>query len=105
MTFSSAATSACEVDDVAATAAGATCLRAGGGGKAACWRVAGASAGAGTAGVVALLLAAALVASVVLGVVLGTMLRAIGRGFGTGTFGLVAVSAPAIDNPTPSRRL
>src|SRR5260370_22594950 len=108
MTFSSAATSACEVDAVAAIAALATCLRAGGGGKAACWRVAGASAGAGTAGVVALLLAAALVACVVLavalGVDLGPMLRAIGRGFGSGTFGLVGVWAPA-DHPMTSTRL
>src|SRR6202011_5827489 len=48
MTFSSASVSACEVDDVAATAAGAGGLRAGGG-KAACWRVAGARAGAAVA--------------------------------------------------------
>src|SRR5438093_7189233 len=48
MTFSSASVSACEVDDDAATAAGGG-LRAGAGGKAACWRVAGAKAGAGVA--------------------------------------------------------
>ena len=48
MTFSSASLSACEVEDVAATAAGATCLR--GGGKAACWRVAGARTGGAGAG-------------------------------------------------------
>src|SRR5258706_14714435 len=47
MTFSSASASACEVDDVAAMAAGGGGLRAGG--KAACWRVAGAKAGAGVA--------------------------------------------------------
>jgi len=44
--------SACDVELVAATAAGVTCLR--GGGKVACWRVAGArtgGAGAGAAGV------------------------------------------------------
>src|ERR1700688_2045715 len=46
MTLSSASVSACEVEDVAATAAWAGGLRAGGGGKAACWRVAGAMAGA-----------------------------------------------------------
>src|SRR5258706_12766766 len=49
MTFSSASASACEVDDVAATAAGGGGLRAGAGGKAACWRVAGAKTGAGVA--------------------------------------------------------
>src|SRR5947208_3293886 len=49
MTFSSASVSACDVDDVAATAAGGGGLRAGAGGKAACWRVAGAKAGAGVA--------------------------------------------------------
>src|SRR5258707_14049344 len=49
MTFSSAPASACEVDDVAATAAGGGGLRAGAGGKAACWRVAGAKTGAGVA--------------------------------------------------------
>src|SRR5881227_3116028 len=49
MTFSSASVSACEVEDVAATAAGGGGLRAAAGGKAACWRVAGARAGAGVA--------------------------------------------------------
>src|SRR5258705_11154597 len=48
MTFSSASVSACEVDDVAATAAGGG-LRAGAGGNAACWRAAGGKAGAGGA--------------------------------------------------------
>ena len=36
MTFSSASASACEVDDVAATAAGMVGLRAGAGGNVAC---------------------------------------------------------------------
>src|SRR2546421_8359303 len=49
MTFSNASVSACEVDDVAATAAGGGGLRVGADGKAACWRVAGAKAGAGVA--------------------------------------------------------
>src|SRR5258707_9376962 len=49
MTFSSASASACEVDDVAATAAGGGGLRAGADGKAACWRVAGAKTGPGVA--------------------------------------------------------
>ena len=85
MTFSSASVSACDVDVVAATAAVATGLRAGG--KAACWRVAGMIAAvAGTAGVTGELLAALADA----GVVLGTTLRAIGRGFGKGILGLAA---------------
>src|SRR6202040_3083104 len=49
MTFSSASVSACEVDVVAATTPPAPGLRAGG--KAACWRVAGAMAGAAGAAV------------------------------------------------------
>src|SRR5258706_7881755 len=49
MTFSSASASACEVDEVAATAAGGGGLRAGAGGKDACWRVAGAKTGVGVA--------------------------------------------------------
>src|ERR1700722_407350 len=94
MTFSSASVSACEVDDVAATAAGDGGLRAVGGGNAACWRVAGRIA-AGADGAVAAGEAAAaglagefLAAVVAEGVVLGTTLRAIGRGFGSGILGL-----------------
>src|ERR1700724_1468247 len=64
MTFSSASVSACEVDDVAATAAVAGGLRAGGGGKAACLRVAGSIAGA-KAATGAVILAAALAAGAV----------------------------------------
>src|SRR5882672_3184409 len=82
MTLSSASLSDCGVDDVEAIAAGVTGLRAGGG-KAACWRVAGArvagaAAGATTGalaeGAGAAFTAAALVAG------FGTALRAIGRG-------------------------
>src|SRR5580704_14987562 len=69
MTFSSASVSACEVEDVAATAAWAGGLRAGGGGKAACWRVAGAMAGAAGLAAGILLEAVALAAVVVAGVV------------------------------------
>src|SRR3979490_537004 len=105
MTSSGASVSACEVDDVAATAAGAGGLRAGGDGKAACLRVAGSIAGAKVAigaGILAAAPAAGagfLVAvfgagAVILAVVLGTTLRAIGRGFGNGTFGL-AQACPA----------
>ena len=105
MTFSSASVSACEVDDVAATAAGGGGLRAGGGGKAACWRVAGAMAGAAV-GAGAVFLAAVFAAGAVfLAEGLGTTLRAIGRGFGNGTFGLAQASAANADNPTASARL
>src|ERR1700730_12702306 len=106
MTFSSASVSACEVDDVAATAAGTTGLRAGGG-KAACWRVAGARARGGEAAAAAgaVFLAEVLLSAVLLLEVLGTTLRAIGRGFGRGTFGLAQASAAHADNPTASARL
>jgi hypothetical protein len=100
MTFSSASVSACEVDDVVAmAAAGGGGLR--GGGKAACWRVAGAPGAAG-----AVVLSAVFAA----GVVLGAALRAIGRGLGNGTFCGVARASPAqaspanADNPTASAR-
>jgi len=91
------------VDEVAAIAAGAAGLRAGG--MAACWRVAGANAGAAAAGAGAAGAAAtgavllgkkdlaALVAGVA-AVVFGTTLRAIGRGFGNGTFGFAQTSVP-----------
>ena len=126
MTFSSASVSACEVDDVAATAAGTTGLRAGGG-KAACWCVAGARARGGEAAAAAgavflaevvlleVLLSAVLLLELLLldvllleGLlleVLGTTLRAIGRGFGRGTFGLAQASAANPDSPTASARL
>jgi hypothetical protein len=96
-------------------------LRAGG--KAACWRVAGAKAGANVAagatflaatfaagagagaGVAAgvMVLAAVFVAGA-LGEVLGTTLRAIGRGFGSGTIGVAEASAANTDNPIASDR-
>src|ERR1700722_9726025 len=89
MTFSSASVSACEVDDVAATAAAAGGFRAVGGGNAACWRVAGRiAAGADREGE----LFAAVFAA---GVALGTTLRAIGRGFGSGILGLGGEASPA----------
>jgi hypothetical protein len=103
MTFSSASVSACEVDDVAATAAGA--LRAGGGGKAACWRVAGAKAGAGVAAGAIFFAAVFVAGAVFLAEALGTTLRAIGRGFGSGTVGVAQASAANTDNPTTSARL
>src|SRR6266403_1109022 len=125
MTFSSASVSACEVDDVAATAAGGG-LRAGAGAKAACWRAAGAKAGAGVAAG-AIFLAAAFTAgawvgagvaagatffAAVLGAgaillveALGTTLRPMGRGFGSGTVGVAQASAANTDNPTASAKL
>ena len=105
MTLSSASVSACEVDDVAATAArGGGGLR--GGGKAACWRVAGARAAApGAATPTGAVFLAAVDAEVFLAEVVGTTLRAIGRGFGSGTFGLAQASAANTDNPTDSTRL
>jgi hypothetical protein len=103
MTFSSASVSAREVEDVAATAAGVGGLRAVGGGKAACWRVAGAIAGAGKAW--AAVFAAAVVEAVLTVFFLGTTLRAIGRGLGSGTFDLAAASAAQADNPTASARV
>jgi hypothetical protein len=85
-------------------------LRAGG--KAACWRVAGAKEGASGAVFAAdevFLVEVSLVevslVEVSLVEVLGTTLRAIGRGFGSGTLGLVAASAANADNPTASARL
>src|SRR6202041_1060425 len=101
MTLFSASASACEVDDVAATAAGTAGLRACAGGKAACWRVAGSIIGTPAAGARGSLFLAVFLAA---GVVLGAMLRAIGRGFGSGTFGLAAASAGHADNPTASAK-
>jgi hypothetical protein len=108
MTFSSASVSACEVDDVAAIAAGADGLR-GGAGKAAGWRVGGARAGAAVA-IGAVFWAAVLAAGAVfLAAVAGARLRAIGRGFGNGT--LVSATASTVkadnpkDNPKASARL
>src|SRR5882672_12912072 len=91
MMFSSASVSACEVDDVAATAAGTVGRRAGAG--AACWRVAGAKAGAAAAAAGAATGAVVFAAALAAGrgsfaAVLGTRVRAIGRGFGNGTLGL-----------------
>src|SRR5215212_2665293 len=103
MTFSSALLSACEVDEVAAIAAGEG-LRTGG--KAACRRVAGARiggrpAGAIVAGVVNLT-GAAKTGAVFFVDAWSTMLRAIGRALGNGTLGLPQASAPKADKPTTS---
>src|ERR1700722_11387179 len=105
MTFSSASVSACEVDDVAATAAGVGGMRAGGGGNTACWRVAGriaaAAGGVAAAGREGEFFAAVLAA----GVVLGTTLRAIGRGFGSGILGLAEGSVAHTATPTASAKV
>jgi hypothetical protein len=72
-----------------------------GGGKAACWRVAGARAAGAPFAAGAVFLSAVFAA----GAVLGTTLRAIGRAFGNGTFLGVAQASPAnADNPTASAR-
>jgi hypothetical protein len=79
-----------------------------GGGKAACWRVAGASAvaaGGRAATTGAVFLAAVFARFLAAGSVLGTTLRAIGLGFGNGTFlGLAQASPLNADNPTASAR-
>jgi hypothetical protein len=120
MTFSSASVSACDVDAVAATAAAATGFRAGAGGKAACWRVAGPITGAAVevgaaflavvfaAGAVVLagvLAAGAVFLASVLAVVLGTTLRAIGRGAGSGTLDSAQASAVNADMATASAKV
>ena len=70
MTFSTVSASACEVDEVAATAAGIVGLRAGGGGSVACWRLAASiPAGAIASGAVFLLAVFAL--GLLLGFALG----------------------------------
>jgi len=104
MTFSSVSASACGVDEVAATAAGTDGLRAGGGGSAACWRVAGAMIGATEAMALAFLVVFA-ARSAVFVEVWGTTLRAIGRGFGNGTFVLAEAFEAHADNPIASVRL
>ena len=90
MTFSSAFLSLCEVDDVAATAAGVTGLSGGVAGNLGRWR-----GGAGTIGMADATLAVTLgaaagtvmaVAGAAAGIVFGMRLRATGRGFGRGTF-------------------
>ena len=96
MTFSSASVSACEVDDVAATAArGGGGLRGGGRGRmlARRWGEACADAAAATEGSLA-----AVFARFWPRLGLGTTLRAIGLGFGSGTFSGVAQASP----PTPT---
>src|SRR5207244_3176095 len=109
MTLSSASLSACDVEDVAATAAGATCLR--GGGKVACWRGAGArTGGAGAAAAAGAAGAAAVGVWAAVGGLLWaadteTTLRAIGRGFGRGTFGLAQAAQGRAASPTASARL
>jgi hypothetical protein len=77
-------------------------------GSAACWRVAGAKAGAGIGNGETGAAAAACCVGIadvgLAGVVLGTILRAIGRGFGNGTFGLAQASTEMADSPTASTR-
>src|SRR3981081_3531536 len=104
VTVCSSSLSVFDVDEVAATAAaGGGGLR--GGGKAACWRVAGASTGAAATGLAtgaAGFWGAAGAGATVLLVALAARLRAIGRGLGNGTFG--SAHASAVTNPTTSAR-
>jgi len=98
--FSSASASACDVVEVAATAAAGGGFRSGG--RAACWRVAGWIASAAWPGgiAVAVVLAKVFAADVVF----GTALRAIGRGFGSGTLDLAQAVVVSADHPTASAR-
>jgi hypothetical protein len=91
--------SAREVDDVAATAAGVTVLRAGVGAVTR-WRAGG--AGAGNAAVVVSLAAAVAAWG---GGVFGTPLRAIGRALGNGTLDLADPSVARAGMPAASARL
>src|SRR5258708_30579744 len=100
MTFSSASVSAFDVEAVAAIAAGAAGLRLGGGGRAACWRVAGCMAGAALAAAGAFMITGEAGEAAVF----GTTLRAIGRGLGSGTFGAARASAARPGTPTLSAR-
>lgn len=115
MTFSTAAASACEVEDVAATAACGGTLRTGG--KAACWRGAGVNTAgrAGTlaegtsnrAGVTARIRGAG--AAVVLESggtdACGAVLRPLGRGFGKGTGCLAQAPSENAERATPIAKL
>jgi hypothetical protein len=85
-------------------AAGTDGLRAGAGGKAACWRVAGAMIGAAGAGALTFLAVFAAPSAVFVDV-LGTTLRAIGRGFGNGIFGLSEAFKAHAGNAITSARL
>jgi hypothetical protein len=116
MTFASASASACEVDDVAATAACGGGLRTGG--KAACRRVVFgrtaspvAAGGPRTAILGAVVDGAIAVAGNVPfadacgGEACGTALRALGRGFGNGTCDLAQAPIDNTDRPMASARL
>ena len=102
MTFSSASLSDCEVDDVAATAAGchrfARRRRQGGmlARRRRQWRGGRPGQGATWSPPSRFGVRAA---------DFGTALRAIGRGFGSGTFGLAQASGAMADKPTVSARL
>ena len=90
MTFSSASESACEVDEVAATAAGMVGLRAAAGGNVACWRLA-ASIPDGARGAVFF---AALLAAVALASAEPALWVAVGV-FGDGTSDLLTLGLAA----------
>src|SRR5262249_54862280 len=104
MTFSSAPRSSLDVDVVAATAAGATGLRAGVGAVTRC-RAGGAAVaiGAGIRAVVFSLAPA--VARGASGALFGVTVRATGRAFGIGTLDLAGAGSARADNPGASDRL
>src|SRR6267143_1838871 len=111
MTFSNASVSACEVDEVAATAAGAVFLAVVLGktalGKAVLGKAVSGKAVLGKA-VLGKAVSGGEALGTVLGeaaldkAVLGTALRAIGRDGGSGTFGVAQAFAANADNPTLS---
>src|SRR5262245_30962111 len=98
MTFSSASLSACEVDEVAATAAGVMGLRAAtdGGRGGAPSGVAGPACAVRTGAAVVLLSALFGAAGVIADVVTGMTWRAIGRGFGSGILGAASTEPDSI---------
>ena len=115
MTFSSASASACEVEDVAATAACGGGLRTAG--KAACWRGAGvntagraAARAAGAANLAAVVARGTTGAGAVFLAVeggtdaCGAALRAVGRGLGNGTGCLAQATAENAERPMPSAK-
>ena len=115
MTFATASASACEVEEVAATAACGDTLRMGG--KAACWRGAGVNragrAGTLAAGASNLTGVAARITTVPAAVVVleggaadacGAVLRPLGRGLGNGTACLAQASAENAKNAAPSAK-
>src|SRR5258708_24071302 len=100
MRFSRAVVGGFDGGGVGGIGGGTGGLRLGGGGRAACWRVAGCMAGAALAAAGAFLITGEAGEAAVF----GTTLRAIGRGLGSGTFGAARASAARPGTPTLSAR-